>query len=181
MKVTIHPTLIALLPLCVGLPCTLAGCGSGGGTKSVAESPSPSISSPVSLETLRSAPIAVTVGAKSLRLSASVFRDFMPHIGPVTTPLLAGAVTINTSDGSEIPGGLKIVSAYAYQGTTSGSFGTLTPVSSDDSVSGGMRANVGGGPALTGINSASIVVLFQDATGAQYLVQSPSVTIINAD
>ena len=176
MKVTIHPALIALLPLCIGVPCTLAGCGSGGGTKSVV-SPDPTT---ISLEKLRSAPAQVTVGAKTLTLSATIIRNFMPQVGATTGPLLEGAITIGTSDGSAIPSGLKIVSAYAYQGSTSGSFGTLTAVGSDDA-SGGMRANVANGPALTGINSASVVVLFQDATGAQYLVQAPSVNIINAD
>ena len=158
----------------VGLLCLLlTGCGGSGAS-------TPATASQPSLADLRSAPVQATVSSDTLLMSATLIRNLQPTVGTVASSL-AGVLTVTSKDGSPIPGGVSVVSAYVVQGDQSGAFTTLLPITPRTSDAATIGLNIVGGPALLPGSRAAVVVLLRDAAGNPYLLQTPNVLIIAAD
>jgi hypothetical protein len=92
-------------PLSVAALCLMIGCGRGTPV------------SPQSLPSseLTSAPTRVVAGGKSLTLTASLWRDFMPISPPDGKPLIA-VMQVRTDDGSPVPAGIAADTSWVIYG-----------------------------------------------------------------
>jgi hypothetical protein len=65
---------------------------------------------------LSAAPSTVTIGGKTLTLTASLWRDFMPISPPDGKPL-AAVLRVNTADGSPVPTDVRAGMVFIVYGT----------------------------------------------------------------
>jgi hypothetical protein len=164
-------TVGGLFTACVTLIVT--GCGGGGQTVAVT-------APQFSLDQLRAAPPQTTIGAQTLQMTAQLFLDTMPTVGPGVRGI-SGVLTISSADNSPIPAGITLVTAYADQGSDEGAFATLTPVTTGTGATPTLRGNLLGGPAFSPGSRANVVVLLRDAAGSQYLLRATNLLIVGAD
>ncbi|HXE79510.1 MAG TPA: hypothetical protein VNK41_02065 [Vicinamibacterales bacterium] len=82
-----------------------AGCGAS----------SPASPSPVPISELSSAPTQISAGGATLKLDASLWRDFMPISPPDGKPLSVVA-RMTTTDGSRVPESLRVEKLFVVHG-----------------------------------------------------------------
>ena len=143
-----------------GLLLLAAGCG-GTGTGSVPAFP-------------RAAPDYIEHGGGRLTLTAFLWRDFMPGIGPPTERRLIGTLSVKAVSGSEPPG-LQPIMVWVMRGeevwwTDRIEFAASATPNARDFL-------VRNGPLWEPGERADVAVQLQDSRGDSYVLQARNVSI----
>ncbi|HYM81806.1 MAG TPA: hypothetical protein VEY91_10425, partial [Candidatus Limnocylindria bacterium] len=130
------------------------------------------------LSQLRSAPTTVTVGARTLALSAELWRDFMPISPPDGKPMIA-TLRIATEDGTGLPPGLKADSTWVLHGEHV--WETLA-VEQEPRAAGASRIEILAreGPKWGPEIQVDVVVRIVDAEGRVSLLRAPNQNVARA-
>jgi hypothetical protein len=146
---------LVLLVACL----SLAGCGGFPTSPSTAA--------------LQSAAMSVTLAGKTLTLTSSPYRDFMPSTSSDTSLRLI--LTIKTGDGSNVPSGLTVDAVWALNESNSWSAWTLSPQPGFEP---NYVVSATKGPMWDVGTSVTAVIRLKDASGKTVLLRAPSQPIV---
>lgn len=144
--------------------------------------------SSVSSKDLRNAPTMIVVGNRTLRLSAELWRDFMPGPArPDGSPLNVG-VRITSDDKQPLPTGLRIHRIWVLNGEEIWDISNLRGQKSglvqekDQWVGCGVTSlcqfSVSGGPRWEPGIYVDVVVRLSDSEGKEHLLRAPNQRVI---
>jgi hypothetical protein len=125
------------------------------------------------------APRVVSVDGATLRLEASLWRDFQPTSPPDGKPLIAG-LRVLTVDGGPIPSTLRADSVWIYNGAAVWTASAAEEQTRSASAS-FFEVVARNGPKWSPGIEVDVVVQLRDAAGHPFLLQAPRALIGRTD
>ena len=124
---------------------------------------------------LLAAPIAVALSGKTMSLTASPNRDFMP---PVPDSSLTVVLTVKTSDGSLVPSNVVIDAVWAVNGSAVWTTWTLNPLPRS-ALPPTYVVSATNGPLWDVGATVTVIMRLNDSSGNTTLLRAPSQAIMS--
>lgn len=130
------------------------------------------------MESLKTAPEAITVADRCLLLKTELWRDFMPISPPDGKPLI-GSLILQAMEHASLPPGIRVEAVWVINDGTVWSPSPLEVHRGNDSTQ--MEIVVRNGPKWEPGVKVDVVVRVRDAQGQTYLLKAPRQEIRRTD